>query len=73
MKAKLREAVWYSCFSVNFSVYNRIDLSKGHISFQSQILAYPIHGNSLIPCKPVHTVITQIKPLKIHVPGPQTT
>lgn len=36
--------------------YNKTDLLKGHILYQSKILSYPIHGNSLIPCKPVHIV-----------------
>jgi len=37
-------------------IYNKTDLLKGKILFQSQILLYPIPGNSLIPCKPVHIV-----------------
>lgn len=37
-------------------IYNKTDLLKGQILFQSQILLYPIPGNSLIPCKPVHIV-----------------
>ena len=37
-------------------IYNKTYLSEGRILFQFQILSYLIHGNSLIPCKPVHIV-----------------
>lgn len=52
--------MWRSCYSENLFVYNKTDLSKGLILFQSQILAYPIHGNSLIPCKPLHIDSTKM-------------
>jgi len=54
-------------------IYNKTYLSEGRILFQFQILSYLIHGNSLIPCKPVHIVTAWKWPLKIYVPRPQTT